>query len=323
MSDRNVFAVARSIWTDPDFEPEPFTEREAWMWLVGAAAWKPIKARGNAGQIELQRGEFSFSIRFLAEKWDWSKSRVDRFLGTLKKRDTLRDTSRDGSQVYFIKNYNRFQVVGLPKRDKTGTVDGTRAGQQRDKEETVKQDNKRETNVSLSAFERFWKAYPRRKGSNPKQAAEELFKAAVLAGVDPEEIIRGAAAYAAEFADRTDDERRYVAQATKWLRNKHWDGSSPAAAVKSTGPPQPPDPSMPSHEELLRRYSKAPNDRPNPTDSEPDNPGVLRESAGLHGGGPSAVEARTEVAGMGGVGGLFSLPGQGAGHNGHGPFRRH
>jgi hypothetical protein len=138
-----VFAVARSIWEHEAFQPEPFTQREAWMWLVGSAAWKPLRIRGSAKRgLELQRGEFAFATRFLAEKWKWSKSRVDRFLSALENRDMLRDTSRDGVKVYFISNYDDFQVVGLPDRDAERTDDrdssGTAAGQQRDKEETFK-----------------------------------------------------------------------------------------------------------------------------------------------------------------------------------------
>lgn len=149
MSGPNVFAVARSVWDDPDFENEPFSEREAWMWLVSSAAWREKRCRGaNGGPVALKRGEFSFSIRFLAEKWQWSKSSIDRFLNKLETRDMLRDTSRDSVKVYSIKNYNRFQVVGIPKRDTIQDTNretsGTEAGHERDKEEageTVKQLN--------------------------------------------------------------------------------------------------------------------------------------------------------------------------------------
>lgn len=145
---RSVFAIDRSLWEDPDFASAAFSQREAWIWLIGAAAWKERKARGNAGTVVLQRGEFSFATRFLAVKWKWSSSRVSRFILMLKKRDMIRDAHRDGSTVYKIRNYNDFQVVGLAKRDNNGTPSGTAAGQQRDaerdKEETIKQDNKKE-----------------------------------------------------------------------------------------------------------------------------------------------------------------------------------
>lgn len=145
MSDRGVFAVARTIWGDEDFAPEPFTEREAWLWLISSAAWKEVRVRGARGPVQLKRSEFCFAVRFLAQRWQWSKSRVARFIDTLEKRDMIRDTSRDKSQVYSIKNYNNFQRVGLPKRDKDTDIErddvGTNLGQPRDKEEVPKQVN--------------------------------------------------------------------------------------------------------------------------------------------------------------------------------------
>lgn len=152
----NVFAVSREIWDDPDFPAEPFSEREAWIWLIGSCAWKERKVRGSSGSITLKRAEFSFSVRFLAEKFSWSKSRIDRFLSKLKKRDMIRDTSRDGEQIYFIKNYNRFQFVKDKKRDSERDTErdtsGTAAGQQRDKEEEGNKLNK-ENNVFLTGAE--------------------------------------------------------------------------------------------------------------------------------------------------------------------------
>jgi len=32
--------ISRSIWNSPTFNCEPFTEREAWMWLIMEASWK-------------------------------------------------------------------------------------------------------------------------------------------------------------------------------------------------------------------------------------------------------------------------------------------
>ena len=140
---QSVFAISRGIWDDPDFADEPFTEREAWIWLVGNAAWADHRTRGAHGRaINLKRGEFSFSVRFLAEKFQWSKSRTQRFLKSVQQRDTIRDTSRDGCQIYFITKYNQFQIVGLPERDierdSAEPEIGTEVGQQRDKVETGK-----------------------------------------------------------------------------------------------------------------------------------------------------------------------------------------
>ena len=105
MSNNGVFAVARSIWDDGDFADEPYTERQAFIWLVGAAAWKELKVQykngRSCGSITLQRAEFYFSERFLAKKWKWSNSRVNRFLDKLEQRGILRSANRsaDGAQT--------------------------------------------------------------------------------------------------------------------------------------------------------------------------------------------------------------------------------
>lgn len=84
MTDYGVFAVNRGIWTHPIFAPEAFTEREAWMWMCGAAAFKPMRARAGRVTVELQRGQLAFATRFMASKWRWSEARVRRFLKRLQ-----------------------------------------------------------------------------------------------------------------------------------------------------------------------------------------------------------------------------------------------
>lgn len=134
MSDKrpNTFGVSRELWGHPLFANEVFTEREAWVWLLGAAAWKKIHARGNVGPVSLNRGEFSFSVRFLAIKWKWTPASTHRFLAKLKRNGMLEERERDTNHVFLISNYNKFQLGGDTQRD----ADETAPKQQRDKEET-------------------------------------------------------------------------------------------------------------------------------------------------------------------------------------------
>lgn len=144
--DSGVFAVSRSIWShEALFDDQPYSKREAWIWLISAAAWKPIKL-GFAGRvIALERGEFCFSIRFLAEKWQWTKAKVEWFLNTLKKHDMLQDRKHANCSVYKVNNYNRYQKVGLPKQDTSQDekqdTNRTATGHEQDKEETLKHSN--------------------------------------------------------------------------------------------------------------------------------------------------------------------------------------
>src|SRR3954468_20107928 len=136
MSARGVFAVDRGIWSDPDFADEPFTEREAFMWLVGEAAWKPYRKGADGKLVDPGRGQLCHAVRFMAEAWGWSKSRVDRFLDRLENRDMIARDHGTRTPVLSVCQYER--GGGLPERDNISEDGGTTAGQQRDKLESIK-----------------------------------------------------------------------------------------------------------------------------------------------------------------------------------------
>jgi len=126
-----TFNVARSIWDHPVFRPSKFSEREAFLWMVSEAAGKPRTIRaGNVG-VDLERGQFCASVRFMANAWGWSKSSVARFLERLENRDMIGTQNGTGQLVVTLCNYEKFQG----SRDATGTAAGHSPGQERDKRE--------------------------------------------------------------------------------------------------------------------------------------------------------------------------------------------
>jgi hypothetical protein len=114
VSERGVFAVDRGVWDHPSFANEPFTQREAWIWLIGEAAFKVRTKRIGSVTVELARAQVAASTRFMADKWGWSESRVRRFLKRLEA-DAMIDIATDaGVTVLTIRNYNKYQRVSLP-----------------------------------------------------------------------------------------------------------------------------------------------------------------------------------------------------------------
>jgi hypothetical protein len=86
-------------------------------------------------------------------------------------------------------------------------------------------------------FDRFWAAYPRRDGANPKQPAAKAFGRAVSAGADPETIILGAQHYRSEQLGK---DSRFIAQAVTWLNQERWgDHCQPRLAVVQNATPPP------------------------------------------------------------------------------------
>ena len=103
--------------------------RFAWVDLIGLATHVQFDKSVKLNLIRLERGEFLASLRYLANRWEWSKNRVARFLHVLEVRGqvgTVRETL--GGTVYRIVNYDAYQ--------KPWDSQGTAEGQARDKDNT-------------------------------------------------------------------------------------------------------------------------------------------------------------------------------------------
>jgi hypothetical protein len=131
--------VARSIWDHPAFRPSAFSEREAFLWLVSEAAWKPRTVRSASGPVDLERGQLCASARFMAQAWGWSKSRVARYLDRLEKRDMVDTQTGTGQLLITVCNYDKFQA----QRDTSGTRAGQHPGHERDSSGTNEKKGKK------------------------------------------------------------------------------------------------------------------------------------------------------------------------------------
>lgn len=107
------------------------------------------------------------------------------------------------------------------------------------------------------SFEEFWKAYPKRKGGNPKSPAKKLFDAAVGQGAEASSIT--AALRSGVGFDREKVGTEYIPQAVKWLRDRRWEDWTPPTAPGERAPVGW-RPGMPTHEELLSKYREKPNE---------------------------------------------------------------
>ena len=129
--------ISRTIFEDAAFKSEPFTEREAFIWMIMEARYscEPKERRVGGAVVTVGRGQFAASVRFMAEAWGWTKSRVDRYLKRAAGMKLVCVESGTGVNLITICEYEDSQ--NAPKsagqqRDSSGTA----AGQQRDKPNT-------------------------------------------------------------------------------------------------------------------------------------------------------------------------------------------
>jgi len=84
-----------------------------------------------------------------------------------------------------------------------------------------------------SAFDEFWRAYPRRSGANPREPARRKFCELVQAGVDPARMIAAAKRLAAELSASDTLGTRFVPQALTYLAQQRF---ADEAAVTDDAP---------------------------------------------------------------------------------------
>lgn len=215
-------------WDDPE-------RLRAWIDILFMAAWKDHRRMIGVKQVEIKRGEFIASERFLENRWGWSRGRVRRFLRFSQDVNEIRalnDTSH-GTR-YLVVKYDTYQNQ-RPTDDTTNstsngppTVPATDQREQRTtKNNLVKQ--------ITDGFESFWSAYPKRAGGNPKATARKRW-ASALKRDESGNIIEGVMRYAA-FCDATEKTgTEFVMQAATFLGQREgWTESWDVGEAKKSG----------------------------------------------------------------------------------------
>jgi hypothetical protein len=215
LPDRGYIRFYRSIFEHQLFRPEPFTEREAWTWLLCTAAWKPRRQRLGEHLVELDRGELVGALRFLAEKWGWSRGKVERYLIRLKNDAMIETRTETGITVVRVCNYGIYQggddaAETEPRHDRDNRKELKHSRKEEGEEQTggglFGTELAEVTPVGPDIhgmFEQWYAIYPKK--VDPPDA-EKMFTR-VLKSVTPaqaqtlfEQIMAGTKAYSAEIA---------------------------------------------------------------------------------------------------------------------------
>jgi thymidylate kinase len=116
-------------WEDPE-------RLRAWIDVLFMAAWKRHRRLVGTAQVQLERGQFIASERFLSTRWGWSRGRVRRFLEAAEKANEIEpagDTT-DGT-IYVVVKYDDYQA----DRPTNGTRNRTSNGPATDQREEGKE----------------------------------------------------------------------------------------------------------------------------------------------------------------------------------------
>lgn len=177
--DRGFIKLWRCIRDNPIWRDEPFTHGQAWVDLLLLANHKDgqIRVRGNI--IPVKRGQVGWSVLSLAERWQWSRGKVERFFSQLEAVQQIVQHKKRITSLITITNYDSYQHNDTTERATDDTTDRATDGQQTGTNKNGKNGkNKSEDyfDKDLEIFEKCWNEYPNRDG---KKAAIKHYKASV------------------------------------------------------------------------------------------------------------------------------------------------
>lgn len=126
------FFLVHRGWMD-SFKPEPFTEREAFLWSIEKAAFQAHDQWFNGHRIMVERGEFVTSLREMEKTFRWSLKRIRGFVDRMVKAEKwAQRRAYEGAQsptIITVCNYAIYQNPGEASGTVSGTARGTRGAQ--------------------------------------------------------------------------------------------------------------------------------------------------------------------------------------------------
>jgi hypothetical protein len=228
--------VARGLLGHSRFKPSKFSDLEAWLWLIETAAWRACVVMAVVGRqrvpVNLQRGQLTYAVRFLASHWGWSTGRVTRYLTALQT-DRSIETETDGHQTLItICNYDKHQLAnretGTQTETQTDTQTGTATETNKKAVKASKKDTPRSRAGEPEGFSEWYSAYPRKK--KPKDA-ERAFSRLMKSGeMPPADLMARTLAFAATWAARPKADLQFCPYPASWLNSgEYLDTAEPPA----------------------------------------------------------------------------------------------
>ena len=201
--------IARGIFKHNMFKNEPFTEREAWIWLICGASYKDDTIRIPNTNIvtKIKRGEYMASYRFLATKFKWPISRVKRVIERFKSGLMLNTRVEQGITFITIENYDEYQFF-VQQRNSVEYTTTPKSGTNISKEV-----NKR--SIYESDFKIFWELVPSKMKKSIGKAYQSFKKIKKTLKITVEEL-------GYRYQKHHQINKDYTKHPATWLNQECW-----------------------------------------------------------------------------------------------------
>jgi len=182
-----------SLWN----EKRVFSKAEAWIDIILNANHKDNKILIDGELIAVEKGQWLTSEIKLSNRWNWSRSKVRRFLDVLSMEKMCIKNGTTKYTTLTVVNYGFYQGGDTTVETTDDTTERQQTIQQTiHKQECKKVKNENKKDMSYSPdFESFWKEYPNKKG---KSAAFRCWNTRLKEDYSPVDMIQAAKNYAIE-----------------------------------------------------------------------------------------------------------------------------
>lgn len=109
MKNTGYIKIHRSLFQSPEWAEERFSKVQAWIDLLGMAAYEDTHVYLRNIKVTVPRGSMTVSLRTLAERWKWDVGTVRRYFLRLQNEGQIHTQKTNLTTLLSIVNYDKYQ----------------------------------------------------------------------------------------------------------------------------------------------------------------------------------------------------------------------
>lgn len=107
----------RQLFENPDYFAEKFSRIQAWIDLLLLANYEESAMYVRGIKMQVGRGQLAKSMDSLAERWRWSRFKVEEYLKELENQQQINVQKNNVISLITITNYERYQGLETENSD--------------------------------------------------------------------------------------------------------------------------------------------------------------------------------------------------------------
>lgn len=150
-TDKGYVKIYRNIREHWIWEEKPFDKARAWIDLIMIANHEPRTILFDGVLVTIERGQHMTSLKALAERWGWTRSKVKRFLDALKSEHMVNTKRNRRGTLITVINYGFYQ--GTRNTERNSKKQKSKLLRNSDEhKQYIKEDTKKKEEYKPSAF---------------------------------------------------------------------------------------------------------------------------------------------------------------------------